>query len=213
MTNDNTRRSTASATSFITQPVIQTQRAGRHLTEDRNTMALQQLDPNSMVLALTTLSFVTSPFRSPRYNLPISLFGIYALDKTESNEPLRLFTAMEGISVVFDIVYMWRHDQNGFIKLLTMVLTLGKIPTFLVLLQTLKARGDQFAHSVSGAAGFQSQTVWSMPGGFRQSGYDPEGAAPPPPPNTNSANPSHHHQPVPQGQAPQTGVPGGYQAS
>ncbi|CAE6369117.1 unnamed protein product [Rhizoctonia solani] len=181
-------------------------------------MALQQLDPNSMVLALTTLSFVTSPFQSPRYNLPINLFGIYALDKTESNEPLRLFTAMEGISVFLDIVYMWRNEQNGFIKFLTIVLTLGKIPTFLVLLQTLKARGDQFAHSIGGAAGFQSQTVWSMPGGFRQSGYDPvgedlEGAAPPPPSNTNSANPSHHHQPVSQGQATQAGVPGGYQAS
>ncbi|CAE6520642.1 unnamed protein product [Rhizoctonia solani] len=182
-------------------------------------MSLQQLDPNSLVLALTALSFVTSPFRSPApiYNLPINLFGIYALDKTESNEPLRLLTAMEGVSIFFDIIYMWRHDQNGFIKLLTIVLTLGKIPTFLVLLQTLKARGDQYAHSIGGA-GFQSQTVWSMPGGFRQSGYDPvgddlESAAPPPPPNTQSANPSHHHQPVQQGQAPQTGVPGGYQAS
>ncbi|CAE6429792.1 unnamed protein product [Rhizoctonia solani] len=151
-------------------------------------MALQQLEPNSLTLALTTLSFVTSPFKAPRYNLPIHLFGIYALDKTESNEPLRL------------------------------------IPTFLILLQTLKARGDQYAHSISGGGsggggGFQSQTVWSMPGGFRQGGYDPvgddlEGAAPPPPPhNVQSANPSHHHQPLPQGQAPQTAAPGGYQAS
>ncbi|KAJ1311578.1 hypothetical protein OPQ81_010061 [Rhizoctonia solani] len=182
-------------------------------------MSLQQLDPNSLVLVLTTLSFVTSPFKSPRYNLPINLFGIYALDKTESNEPLRLFTALEGISVFFDIVYMWRHDQNGFIKLLTILLTLGKIPTFLILLQTLKARGDQYAHSIGGGAGFQSQTVWSMPGGFRQGGYDPvgedlEGAVPPPPPpNTHPANPSHHHQPTSQSQAAQTGLPGGYQAS
>ncbi|KDN50322.1 hypothetical protein RSAG8_01658, partial [Rhizoctonia solani AG-8 WAC10335] len=120
-------------------------------------MALQQLDPNNLVLALTTLSFVTSPFEAPIYNLPINLFGIYALDKTESNEPLRLLTAMEGVSIFFDIIYMWRHGQNGFIKLLTIVLTLGKIPTFLVLLQTLKARGDQYAHSIGGA-GFQSQT-------------------------------------------------------
>ncbi|CAE6421874.1 hypothetical protein RSOLAG1IB_02325 [Rhizoctonia solani AG-1 IB] len=183
-------------------------------------MALQQLDPNSLTLALTTLSFVTSPFKAPRYNLPIHLFGIYALDKTESNEPLRLFTAMEGVSVFFDIIYMWRHDQNGFIKILTIILTLAKIPTFLILLQTLKARGDQYAHSIGGGSGgFQSQTVWSMPGGFRQGGYDPvgddlEGAAPPPPQhNVHSANPSHHHQPPTQGQAPQTAVPGGYQAS
>ncbi|CAE7179507.1 unnamed protein product [Rhizoctonia solani] len=182
-------------------------------------MSLQQLDPNSLVLALTALSFVTSPFRSPKYNLPINLFGIYALDKTESNEPLRLFTLMEGVSIFFDIIYMWRHEQNGLIKFLTIGLTLGKIPTFLILLQTLKARGDQYAHSIPGGGGFQSQTVWSMPGGFRQSGYDPVGddlegaAAPPPPPNTHSANPSHHHQPIPQGQAPQPGVPGGYQAS
>ncbi|KAF8679710.1 hypothetical protein RHS04_04577 [Rhizoctonia solani] len=127
---------------------------------------------------------------------------------------------MEGVSVLFDIIYMWRHEQNGFIKLLTIILTLGKIPTFFILLQTLKARGDQYAHSISGGGGFQSQTVWSMPGGFRQGGYDPvgddlEGAAPQPPPprNVQPTNPSHHHQPISQGQAPQTAVPGGYQAS
>ena len=183
-------------------------------------MALQNIDPNSLVLALTTLSFITSPFKAPRYNLPVNLFGIYALDKTESNEPLRLYTAMTGVSAIFDIVYMWRHEQNGFIKLLTILLTIAKIPTFLILLQTLKARGDHYAHSFGGGSGgFQSQTVWSMPGGFRQGGYDPVGddlegvAPPPPPPHAHAANPSHHHQAPPQNQAPPAGAPGGYQAS
>ncbi|KAG8710964.1 hypothetical protein FRC08_016495 [Ceratobasidium sp. 394] len=176
--------------------------------------ALQQLDPNSLVFALTTLSFITSPFKAPHYNLPINLFGLYALDKTESNEPLRLYTGMTGVSIVFDIIYMWRRDQNGFIKLLTILLTIGKIPTFLIMLQTLKARGDQYASSFGGA-GFQGQTVWSMPGGYRQSGYetvgdDLETAAPQPPPQTNPT--SHHHQPIQQSQAPPAPVPGGYQA-
>ncbi|ELU41435.1 hypothetical protein AG1IA_04526 [Rhizoctonia solani AG-1 IA] len=179
-------------------------------------MALQQLDPNSLTLALTTISFVTSPFEAPRYNLPIHLFGIYALDKTESNEPLRLFTAMEGVSVLFDIIYMWRHEQNGHMR--HRLLQIHQ--TFDHNIDFGKARGDQYAHSISGGGGFQSQTVWSMPGGFRQGGYDPvgddlEGAAPQPPPprNVQPTNPSHHHQPISQGQAPQTAVPGGYQAS
>ncbi|KAF8761964.1 hypothetical protein RHS01_00968 [Rhizoctonia solani] len=144
---------------------------------------------------------------------------------------------MEGVSVLFDIIYMWRHEQNGFIKLLTIILTLGKIPTFFILLQTLKARGDQYAHSISGGGGFQSQTgmilrsdVFKLvlmalaslvnarripTGGYDPVGDDLEGAAPQPPPprNVQPTNPSHHHQPISQGQAPQTAVPGGYQAS
>lgn len=182
-------------------------------------MALQQLDPNSLVFALTTLSFVISPFRSPRYNLPVNLFGLYALDKTESNEPLRLYTGMTGVSIVFDIIYMWRHEQNGFIKILTIILTIAKLPTFLIMLQTLKARGDQYASSIgAGVGGFQSQTVWSMPGGYRQSGYETVGddleSAAPQPPRAPATNPSHHHQPLQQQpQAPQPAVPGGYQAS
>ncbi|KAF8604969.1 hypothetical protein BDV93DRAFT_521861 [Ceratobasidium sp. AG-I] len=185
-------------------------------------MALQQLDPNSLVFALTTLSFITSPFKAPHYNLPVNLFGLYALDKTESNEPLRLYTGMTGVSIIFDIVYMWRHEQNGFIKFLTIILTVAKVPTFLIMLQTLKARGDQYASSIgAGVGGFQSQTVWSMPGGYRQSGYetvgdDLEGGVPPQQPShAPVTNPSHHHQPLQQQQpqAPQPGVPGGYQAS
>ncbi|QRV90972.1 hypothetical protein RhiJN_18990 [Ceratobasidium sp. AG-Ba] len=175
--------------------------------------SLQQLDPNSLVFALTTFSFITSPFESPRYNLPVNLFGLYALDKTESNEPLRLYAGMVGVSIVFDIIYMWRHEQNGFIKLLTILLTIGKFPTFLIMLQTLKARGDQLASSFGGV-GFQSQTVWTMPGGYRHGGYetvgdDLEAAPPQPPTHTNPA--SHHHQPVQQPQAPPAPVPGGYQ--
>ncbi|KAB5594285.1 hypothetical protein CTheo_2215 [Ceratobasidium theobromae] len=181
-------------------------------------MALQQLDPNLLVFGLTTLSFVISPFKAPEYNLPVNLFGVYALDRTESNEPLRLYTIMTGVSVFFDIIFMWRHAQNGFVKFFTIILTIGKIPTFLIMLQTLKARGDQYAHSFGGG-GFQSQTVWSVPGGYRQGGYDPVGddletpAPPPPPPRVQPANPSHHHQPIPQSQAASAGVPGGYQAS
>lgn len=36
------------------------------------------------------LSFVTTPFVAPSYNLPIFLFGVYAIESVESNQSLKL---------------------------------------------------------------------------------------------------------------------------
>lgn len=36
------------------------------------------------------------------------------------------FTGLLGTSAIFDVIWMMRNDQNGFIKFLTVVLTLLK---------------------------------------------------------------------------------------
>lgn len=36
------------------------------------------------------LSFLTSPFISPVFNFPLFLFGIWATEQSQTNEPLRL---------------------------------------------------------------------------------------------------------------------------
>jgi len=51
---------------------------------------LQQLDPSKLVLAETVLSFAISPFKSPSYNLPIFLFGIYAQEIPEGVQSLQI---------------------------------------------------------------------------------------------------------------------------
>lgn len=50
----------------------------------------QSLDPRSLVVLETGLSFLISPFTAPSYNLPIFLFGVYAQESAESNQSLRL---------------------------------------------------------------------------------------------------------------------------
>ncbi|KAF8216235.1 hypothetical protein K438DRAFT_1456386, partial [Mycena galopus ATCC 62051] len=107
---------------------------------------VQNLDPSKLTLGLATLSFVISPFASPQYNLPIMLFGILAAQSQESDgQALQLFTGLLGGSAIFDIIWMTQNEQNGFIRLLTFVLLIGKIPTFVAFALAIRQRGGQFA--------------------------------------------------------------------
>ena len=106
------------------------------------------------------------------------------------------FTGMVGLSSVFDIIWMARHGQNGFIRFVTILILilkvyftichllgntecLSQLPTFLALGISLRARGAQFSGlggdiaSATGTPVTSSATthadsfaVWSMPGGF-----------------------------------------------
>ncbi|KAF8919571.1 hypothetical protein CPB85DRAFT_1277173 [Mucidula mucida] len=88
---------------------------------------VQGLDPSKLVLAGTVLSFVIAPFTAPTYNLPIFLFGTYAQENTEAVASLQTFTGLVGGSLLWDIIWMSRNDQNGFIKLLTILLFFVKV--------------------------------------------------------------------------------------
>ncbi|TDL28442.1 hypothetical protein BD410DRAFT_780945 [Rickenella mellea] len=138
----------------------------------------QNLDPNNLVLIEAVLSFVVSPFEAPAYNLPIFLFGIYAQENSESTQALRLFTGMLVGSIVFDIIWMIRHSQNWFIKLLSIVILIFKVPTFVAFGSALRQRGEQFAGLGVRGNDLSGPTVWSMPGGFTslggsRNGYEP----------------------------------------
>ncbi|KAJ7254104.1 hypothetical protein B0H12DRAFT_571692 [Mycena haematopus] len=109
---------------------------------------VQNLDPSKLTLGLTALSFIISPFSSPAYNLPIMLFGVVAAQLQESadGQALQLFTGLLGGSAIFDIIWMTQNEQSGFIRLLTIVLQIGKIPTFIAFALALRQRGGgQFA--------------------------------------------------------------------
>ncbi|KXN90018.1 hypothetical protein AN958_05023 [Leucoagaricus sp. SymC.cos] len=129
---------------------------------------VQGLDPSKLVFGGVTLSFLLSLSSSPPYNLPIYLFGTYAQEQNDVVQSLQTFTGLLGISAIFDVIWMIRNDQSGFIKFLTVVLTLLKIPTFFSFLLVMRQRGAQFG----GLGRGEGTTVWSMPGGFTSIGRD-----------------------------------------
>ncbi|KAG5722507.1 hypothetical protein E4T56_gene2887 [Termitomyces sp. T112] len=131
---------------------------------------VQGLDPSKLVLAETVLSFAISPFIAPPYNLAVFLFGTYAQESTETIQSLRIFTGLVGVSAVFDIVWISTNEQNGFIKLLSILILLLKIPTFFAFSLALRHRGAAF--SGLGGQDLNGPTVWSMPGGFTSGGRE-----------------------------------------
>ncbi|KAI3622601.1 hypothetical protein WG66_015325 [Moniliophthora roreri] len=129
---------------------------------------IQSLDPSKLVLAGTWLSFILSPFSAPFYNLPIFLFGVYTQENTEAFQSLQTFTALLGGSCIWDIIWMTQNSQHGFIKFLTVLLLILKVPTFFAFGLSLRQRGAQF----SGLGIRGSDLIWSMPGGFTSTGRD-----------------------------------------
>ncbi|KAL0565595.1 hypothetical protein V5O48_016428 [Marasmius crinis-equi] len=152
-------------------------------------------------------SFFASLFTAPPYNLPVFLFGFFAQENSEAFQSLQTFTALLGASAIFDVIWMMRHEQGGFSKVLTVIILLLKIPTFLAFGMSLRQRGAQFGGGL-GIRGndLSGPTVWSMPGGFTSSGRDGyqamdeerhvESVRPPPgPPPANSAGAGAHPPP------------------
>ncbi|KAL1740682.1 hypothetical protein HDZ31DRAFT_47029 [Schizophyllum fasciatum] len=117
---------------------------------------VQGLDPSKLVQAGTALSFLLSPFTAPPYNLPIFLFGAYAQENAEASQSLQTFTGMLGVSFIFDIIWMARHNQSGFIRFMTVILQLLKIPTFAAFALAMRQRGSGLnlhGNDISGPTG------------------------------------------------------------
>ncbi|KAF5390151.1 hypothetical protein D9757_002929 [Collybiopsis confluens] len=160
---------------------------------------VQTLDPSKLVLFSTAFSFLLSGFASPPYNLPVFLFGIYALENSEAFMSLQTFTGLLGASFLYDVVWMMRNNQHGFIKFLSILLLLAKIPTFFAFALAARQRGAQFGGLGVRGNDLGGPTVWAMPGGFTSGGgYQtvddeppaqpaPQRAAAPPPPATQRA--------------------------
>ncbi|KZT52403.1 hypothetical protein CALCODRAFT_415213, partial [Calocera cornea HHB12733] len=91
------------------------------------------------------LSFLTAAWHSPPYNLALFLFGLYAVDQTNVNEPLRLFAGMLALSLVWDLVWMIRHSQGILIRLISILILILKVPTLSTTVASLRQRGDYLA--------------------------------------------------------------------
>ncbi|KAJ7169888.1 hypothetical protein C8R46DRAFT_216637 [Mycena filopes] len=152
---------------------------------------VQGLDPSKLTLGLTS-------------------------QENSDGQALQTFTGLLGASVIFDIVWMLNNEQSGFIKFLSLLLLLLKVPTFVAFGLALRQRGGQFSGLGIRGNDLGGATVWdSMPGGFGaggNSGYqnvDEERPAqysrPAPPPTMPVAQPAA-------AQAPAAAAPGaGYQ--
>ncbi|KAI0669900.1 hypothetical protein C8Q78DRAFT_1079809 [Trametes maxima] len=133
---------------------------------------VQALDPSKLVLVGTALSFVTSAFSAPVYNLPIFLFGTYAQEAPEAVQSLKTFTFLLAGSMFYDIVWMFNNSQHWFTKLLTILLLILKIPTAFSFVTALQQRGTQFSGLGIRGSDLSGATVWSMPGGFTSGGRE-----------------------------------------
>ncbi|KAF5375229.1 hypothetical protein D9758_000261 [Tetrapyrgos nigripes] len=155
-------------------------------------------------------SFLLLMHTSIKYNFPLYLFGFYAQENSEAVQSLQTFTGLLGVSMLYDIIWMIKYEQSGFIKFLTIVLLLLKVPTFLAFGLAARQRGAQFGGLGIRGSDLSGPTVWSMPGGFTSSGregYQTVDEEPPlPPPPTQHSRPAA--PPPPSG--PQ--APGAYQS-
>ncbi|KAJ8595864.1 hypothetical protein M405DRAFT_727182 [Rhizopogon salebrosus TDB-379] len=129
---------------------------------------MQALDPAKLIFVETVLAFTISPFTVPAYNLPIFLFGSYVQESSDAAQSLNLFAGLLSASVLYDIVWMFNNEQAVFLRLLTVVLFLLKLPTTGAFLIAMSQRGRQFP----GLDVVHTITVWSMPGGFTSGGRD-----------------------------------------
>jgi len=130
------------------------------------------LDARSLVQVETVLSFAIAAFHAPPYNLAMFLFGVYAIDQTTSNEPLRLFSAMLAVSLVWDLIWMIREHPFILTRLVAILIMVLKVPALSTTIASLRQRGDYLASRL-GTGDIGGSTIWTMPGGFtRQAGYD-----------------------------------------
>ncbi|KAI0094899.1 hypothetical protein BDY19DRAFT_915180 [Irpex rosettiformis] len=122
---------------------------------------IQALDPAKLVLVETALSFATSAFAAPVYNLPIFLFGTYAQEASEATQSLQTFTVIVAVSILYDIIWLARNKQNWLIRILTILILILKAPTVLAFAAALRQRGSQFSgisfsgNNLTGATGMR----------------------------------------------------------
>ncbi|KIM34019.1 hypothetical protein M408DRAFT_89504 [Serendipita vermifera MAFF 305830] len=157
---------------------------------------IDALDPSSLTLLHAGIAFVLSPFVSPTYNLPVFLYGLWAVQVTETYEPLRVFAGFVGTSLLLDVIWLFNNDPATLVKIILILTWLFKILTFLSIMVSLRHRGDRFGASLPTAGEFnnRAQTVWNMPtpgglGAYSAVGGD-SGAEHPAKPLPNAPSPA-----------------------
>jgi len=167
---------------------------------------IQTLDPSKLVLFGTVLSAVIAPFSSPTYNLPIFLFGTLVQELPEAPQSLRSFVALLGGSVVFDIIWLAKNSQGVLTRIITIILLISKVPTWLAFANGLRQPGSTFGSLSIGGRDLGGATVWSMPGGFTSSAGGYQNVDEPAPPQNVSRPPAPAPVPAPTQPQPQSGT-------
>ncbi|KAF8506706.1 hypothetical protein F5888DRAFT_1644641 [Russula emetica] len=102
----------------------------------------QGLDASKLILAETLLSFIITPYTAPSYNFPLFLFGLYVQESQEAAPRLlQVFAGYLGASALFDIIWLIQNHQTVVIRLISILVLLLKVPTFVAFAGTLSSRG------------------------------------------------------------------------
>jgi len=131
---------------------------------------VQGLDPSKLVLFGTGLSLIVLPWDVPTYNFPLFLFGSLVQELPDAPQSLRTFVGLLGASVVLDLIFLIKHSQHFFIRLVTIIIMILKLPTWLAFANGIRQQGGSFSGLNVGGNDIGGATVWSMPGGFTGAG-------------------------------------------
>ncbi|KAF9785856.1 hypothetical protein BJ322DRAFT_745950 [Thelephora terrestris] len=167
---------------------------------------VQALDHSKLVFFGTVLSAIVSPFSSPTYNLPIYLFGTLVQEIPDAPQSLRLFIALLGGSVIMDIIWLAGNSQGAFTRMITIIILIFKVPTWLAFANSLRQAGGSFAGLNIGSRDLGGATVWSMPGGFTSTAGGYQTVDEPATPQNVSRPPAPAPAPTPTQSQPQSGT-------
>ncbi|KAH9849759.1 hypothetical protein C2E23DRAFT_348203 [Lenzites betulinus] len=93
-------------------------------------------------------------------------------ESAEAVQSLKVFTFLLAGSMFYDIIWMVNHSQNWFIRTVTIILLVLKVPTTFSFVTALQQRGGQFSGLGIRGNDLSGATVWSMPGGFTSGGRE-----------------------------------------
>lgn len=123
-------------------------------TQNDDDRMSDSLDLTRLVAAHTGLSLVACLSVSPSYNLPIALYGLVVVGKSDAvgtagggagGDSVRQFTAILALSVVLDIFWLfsgWRHESSGLAVFCIICNWVLKPITVLAALGDLRSRGE-----------------------------------------------------------------------
>ena len=84
------------------------------------------------------------------------LFGIWAIQVTETYEPLRVFAGFVGTSLLLDVIWLFNNEPATLVKIILILNWLLKVLTFLSIMASLRHRGDRFGATLPTAGEFNN---------------------------------------------------------
>lgn len=90
----------------------------------------ESLDLTKLVFAHSVATLLACVSVTPVYNLPLSLFGLYAAGAAENTTAIKQFAFLLFISLVLDIIWLaaWSWQSSAFTEALVIANLLLKVP-------------------------------------------------------------------------------------